>query len=157
MNTLKAAGLALAMALVPSASKAVEVFKNDTLKVDIGARMQLLGTMEYTGNASYQAATPTTADAGNSNRDFTRIFLFQKQNRLTMNADLEGTKVKFENAMGGEAYSTSNNLLDLMELNAEIPLGESTSVVAGLSKMPWNIAKVRRFMSGRWSLGGCGA
>ncbi len=154
MNTkhIQAAGLALALALSPAAAKAVEVFKSENSSVNVGARMQLQGTLEYSGNSAYQVPitgplttkwhnnVTNTANVGNGNRDFTRIFLFQKQNRLKLDANLEGVIVKFENAMGSEATAGGNNLYDLMEFSAEVPVTEGISVVAGLSKMPWNHA-----------------
>jgi hypothetical protein len=130
----------MALLSAPAAVGAVEVYKTDKAKVDLGLRMQLMGTLEYSGNPAYVQAVPVSTTTGNGNRDYTRIFLFQKQNRLRVDADLEGTLVKFENAMGGEAYAGGNNLYDLTELSAEVPLGASASVVAGLGKMPWNQA-----------------
>ena len=139
-NIIKAAGLALAIALVPAAAKAVQVVNSEDVKLDVGGRMQLQGDLEYSGNPNYVAASPISTTTGNGNRDFTRIFLFQKQNRLTLNADLKGVKVKFEAPFGSEAYTGSNNLYTLHEFSAEIPMGTSFGVVAGLAKMPWNQA-----------------
>lgn len=136
-NTLKAAGLALALALIPAASKAIEVVKTDSVKLDVGARMQLLGTFRNSVTTEY---APNTV--GGTNRDFTEIYLFQNQNRLKLNADLEGVIFKFENAMGSEAYPGSNNLYTLYEMNAEIPvkmLGEKTYIVAGLIRRPESV------------------
>lgn len=142
-NTLKAAALALAIALSPTAAKAVEVFKSEDVKIDIGARMQLMGTFRNSVTTEYASQNTTwAAKAGYGNRDFTEIFLFQNQNRLKLNADLNGVLFKFENAMGSEAYPGSNNLYTLYEMNAEIPLpflGESTSVVAGLIRRPESV------------------
>jgi len=135
--TLKAAGLALAIALVPAAAKAIEVIKTDDVKIDLGARMQLLGTFRNSTSTDY---VPNAT--GGTNRDFTEIYLFQNQNRLKLNADLQGVLFKFENAMGSEAYPGSNNLYTLYEMNAEIPvkmLGENTYVVAGLIRRPESV------------------
>jgi hypothetical protein len=82
-NTLKAAGLALAIALIPAAIMAVEVVKTDDVKIDVGARMQLLGTFRNSVSTEY---VPNAS--GGTNRDFTEIYLFQNQNRLKLNADL---------------------------------------------------------------------
>jgi len=132
-----AAGLALALALVPAAARAVEVYKTDDLKVDVGARLQLLGTFTNSVQTDYVAGT-----GGNGNRDFTQIFLFQKEDRLKVNADLEGVLFRFENAMGAESFPGGNNLYDLIEMNAQIPvklLGDDVSVVAGLIKRPESV------------------
>jgi hypothetical protein len=137
---IKIAGLALALFLSPGAARAVEVYKSGNTTLDLGLRMQLLGTAEYASNPDYVAAVPLTASTGNGNRDTTRIFLFQKQNRLTLNGNLDGTKIKFEAPFGSEAYTGSNNLYTLHEFSAEVPVNDSFSVVAGLSKMPWNVA-----------------
>ena len=136
---------AAALFIAPRAGSALEVYNKDGNTLNLGLRMQLLGTAEYASNPDFVAATQLTYTAGNDsvgngNRDTTRIFLFQKQNRLTLDAMLEGTKVKFEAPFGAEAYTGSNNLYTLHELSAEMPLGSSSSVVAGLSKMPWNVA-----------------
>ena len=137
-NFILAAGLTALLAA--PALKAVEVYSKDKNSVDMGLRFQLMGALEYSGNPDYVAASPVSTSTGNGNRDTSRIFLFQKQNRLKLNADLDGTKVKFENAIGGEAYAGSNNLYDLMELSADVPYNDNIRVVAGLSKMPWNQA-----------------
>lgn len=135
-NTLKAAGLALIIALSPAAAKAVEVFKSENSSLDLGARMQLLGTFRNSVTTEY---APNAA--GGTNRDFTEIYLFQNQNRLKLTGNLEGTLFKFENAMGSEAYPGSNNLYTLYEMNAEIPVGflENTYVVAGLIRRPESV------------------
>lgn len=136
-TTSQVAGIALALALIPAATQAVEVFKNEDVKVDVGARMQLLGTFRN----SVQTENIPNAQGG-TNRDFTEIYLFQKQNRLKLNADLDGVLFRFENAMGAESFAGGNNLYDLIEMNAQIPvpiLGESTSVVAGLIKRPESV------------------
>lgn len=140
MTLLKASSLALALLLSPAAARAVEVFRSDNASLDFGARFQLQGTLEYTGNTSYVAPVPVSMSTGHGNRDAARIYLFQKQNRLRLDGELEGIRVKFENAMGSEATAGGNNLYDLMEFSAEVPLNENISVVAGLAKMPWNHA-----------------
>src|SRR5690348_12884603 len=103
-NKLLAAGLAVLLA-APAGVKAIEVYNKDNSSVDLGLRYQLLGVMEYQSNPDYVAAKPVSTSTGNGNRDDTRILLFQKQNRLKVNADLDGVKVKFENAMGSEGYA----------------------------------------------------
>jgi hypothetical protein len=135
-NIIKATGLALALALSPAAAQAVEVFKSENSSLDLGARMQLLGTFRNSTSTDF---VPNAA--GGTNRDHTEIFLFQNQNRLKLSGDLEGVLFKFENAMGSEAYPGSNNLYTLYEMNAEIPLGflENTSVVAGLLRRPESV------------------
>lgn len=134
-KTLKATGLALMMALAPAATQAVEVLKTDDVSIDLGARMQLLGTFR---NSITTENAPNAA--GGTNRDFTEIYLFQNQNRLKLSADLMGVKFKFENAMGAEAYPGSNNLYTLYEMNAEIPTPfDNTYVVAGLIRRPESV------------------
>lgn len=139
-SQIKSLGLGLALLAFSGTARAVQVYKTDDSTVNLGLRMQLLGTAEYASNPDYVAAVPLTSTTGNGNRDTTRIFLFQKQNRLTLDADLQGTIVKFEAPFGAEAYTGSNNLYTLHELSAEMPAGDHFSVVAGLSKMPWNVA-----------------
>lgn len=138
-NRTLALGLA-ALLLAPGAARALEVYNKDNVRLDLGLRMQLMGVMEYASNPDYVKANPVSTTTGHGNRDTTRIFMFQKQNRLKLNGDIEGSKVKFENSMGGEAYAGSNNVYDLMELSVEMPYNDNLSVVAGLSKMPWNQA-----------------
>lgn len=141
---LLAAGLA-ALLLAPAPGKGVEVYSKDNVKVDVGARMQLLGEFRNSVQTEYIPSAPaanTAGNTGNGNRDFTEIYLFQKQNRLKLNADLDGVLFRFENAMGAESYAGGNNLYDLIEMNGEIPfklLGESTSIVAGLIKRPESV------------------
>lgn len=144
-SQIKIMGLGLGLLALAGSARAVQVYKTEDTSVNVGLRMQLLGTLEYASNPDFVAATQLTYTAGddstgNSNRDYTRIFLFQKQNRLTLDADLQGTIVKFEAPFGAEAYTGSNNLYTLHELSAEIPAGDHVSIVAGLSKMPWNVA-----------------
>jgi hypothetical protein len=134
-KALKAMSLAFGLALAPAATQAVEVLKTDELSVDVGGRMQLLGTFRNSVSTEY---APNSV--GGTNRDFTEIYLFQNQNRLKLGADLMGVKFKFENAMGAEAYPGSNNLYTLYEMNAEIPTPfENTSVVAGLIRRPESV------------------
>jgi hypothetical protein len=122
----------------PAVTRAIEVYNKDNTTVDIGARFQDVGVGEYASNPDYIAAVPVSTTTGNGHRDDTRIYLFQKQDRLTIDANLDGVLFKFENSMGSEAYAGGNNLYDLDEMNAEIPYNENISVIAGLAKMPWN-------------------
>lgn len=137
MNThpLKATGLALALLLAPAASQAVEVLKTEDVSIDIGARMQLLGTFQNFTSTEFKPGP------GNGSRDKTQIYIFQHQNRLKLGANLGGVKFFMEEALGSEAFlnSSNNYVYNVMELNAEIPLGESSSVVAGVFRRPESV------------------
>jgi hypothetical protein len=140
-NAYKTAGLALALAmtLAPSLARSVEIYNNGKdAKVDFGARFQVQGVFENLPTTDY-VPSPGATD-GRGGRDFTRIFLFQPENRLKLDAELDGVILKFENAMGSESYAGSNNVYDLLELSGEFPVQGGLSVVAGLSKMPDNNA-----------------
>lgn len=98
-NALKATGLALALLLAPAASKAVEVLKTEDVSIDIGARMQLVGT--------FNNWTATDSTTGKGNRDQTQIYLFQQENRLKLGADLMGVKFHFESSFGNDSYANA--------------------------------------------------
>jgi hypothetical protein len=152
-NHLTAAGLAFAIALAPGAAKAVELLSKDDLSLDLGGRFLSVGELENTSNnqdspwyytGKYSAAPSTaggqTITAPSGTRDNTRIYLFQTENRLTLNGNLDGTKVYFEEALGGEAVSTSNNQANLYQFFADVPVNDNFSVVVGQFKVPSNNA-----------------
>lgn len=157
-NILSAAGLALAITLSPVAAHAIEVLKTDDATIDIGARMQLIGT--------FNNWTATDSTTGKGNRDQTQIYLFEHQNRLKLGATLDGMKFRFESSFGNDSYANAatgvtvdttintvtakatnkvttspgnSNIWNLFELNAEIPLLENTSVVAGVFRRPESV------------------
>lgn len=134
-NMISAAGLALAIALSPVAAHAVEVLKTEDVSIDVGARLQLLGTFQNF------TSTEFAPGAGNGNRDETQIYLFQHQNRLKLGANVEGVKFYMEEALGNEAFlNNSNNYsYNVMEMNAEIALGESSALVAGVFRRPESV------------------
>jgi hypothetical protein len=163
-SLLSATGLALAIALSPAAAHAVEILKTDDVSIDIGARMQTVGT--------FQNFTATDTTTGKGNRDATQIYLFERQNRLKLGANLEGVKFNMETSFANDSYANAatgvkvymtdgtantttgkvtgtkatvvtsagnSNIYNLFELNSEIPLGESTSVVAGVFRRPESV------------------
>lgn len=134
-NLIQAAGLAMTLVLAPVAAKAVEVYNKDGNTLNLGMRFQLQGEAEDVVNGSIEPGTGNAAS-----RDYFRIFLFQTENRLKLDGTLDGIVIKFENAMGGEAYAGGNNLYDLLEMSADIPVNDNIRVVAGLSKLPNNNA-----------------
>jgi hypothetical protein len=112
---MKAAGLALVLAMAPGASKAVEIYNNGKdASVDLGMRYQVMG--EFDNLNTQDSAAPVTGanPTGAGPRDLTRIDLFQTENRLKMTAMLDGVEFKFEDAFGSEAYAGGNNLYDLL-------------------------------------------
>lgn len=135
-KTMKAAGLALALVLAPVAAKAVEIYNKDGNTLDLGARFQLQGEAEDVVNGSINGTFGVAGNPNGPSRDYFRIFLFQPENRLKLTGNLDGVGFKFENAMGGEGFAGSNNLYDLLELSADIPVNDNVRVVAGLSKLP---------------------
>lgn len=134
----KAVGWALALALIPAVSHSIEVFKNEDAKVDVGVRMQMLGTFENSITTEY-------APGGTGNRDFTQIFLFMHQNRLKVASELDGVKLRFESSFGNDAFANaagaSNNaqLWNMQELNATFAFGENFGVVAGVLQRPESV------------------
>src|SRR5437763_669121 len=69
-------------------------------------------------------------------RDKTRIYLFNTQQRLFARGDYQGTRFRFEEALGSEAINTSNNQVNLLEFNATIPLNQTWSVTVGQFRVP---------------------
>ncbi len=131
----RAAGAAALLAAISSGSaRAVQVIKNDDVTLDLGGRFQLTGELENSTN------NVSLAPGNVGPRDNTRIYLFQTENRLKVSGLVDTVKFHFEDALGGEAYAGSNNLYDLVEFNAEVPVTDGLSVVAGLFKLPSNIA-----------------
>jgi hypothetical protein len=138
---MKAAGLALVLAMAPGASKAVEIYNNGKdASVDLGMRYQVMG--EFDNLNTQDSAAPVTGanPTGAGPRDLTRIYLFQTENRLKMTAMLDGVEFKFEDAFGSEAYAGGNNLYDLLEMDGKFPVTDNLAITAGLSKMPDNNA-----------------
>ena len=152
---LKAAGLALVIALAPGAAKAVELISKDDLTLDLGGRFLSVGELENTSNSEdtpwyYSGASVSksnaapgstaTVTAPSGTRDNTRIYLFQTENRLTLDGKLGDTKFYFEEALGGESVSTSNNMANLYQFYADVPLLSGWSAVVGQFKVPSNLA-----------------
>jgi hypothetical protein len=153
-NALKAAGFALVIALAPGAAKAVQLLGTQDLTVNFGGSFEELGELENTSNSSdspyYYSGTlaGTTLTKGSEtspqvHRDNTRIYLFQSEDRLLLNGNFDGTKFYFEEALGGESISTSNNEMNLYQMYADVPvdaLYPGFSVVVGQFKVPSSLA-----------------
>lgn len=106
--------------------KAAEIFKNDDLDLSIGGRFQELGQIEYVQDDPV--------------RDAARVYLFNTEDRIFLNGDFKGYKFWFEEALGGEDYSTSNNNLGLLEFNVDVPLiPDAVYVKVGQFKVPTNL------------------
>jgi hypothetical protein len=129
-----ASAAALLAALSTGSARAVEIIKNDDVTLDLGGRFQIQGELENSTN------NVSLLPGNVGPRDNTRIYLFQDEDRLQMSGLVDKVKFHFEDAFGGEAYAGSNNLYDLIEFNAEVPVNDGVSVVAGLFKLPSNIA-----------------
>jgi hypothetical protein len=85
-------------------------------------------------NTGHTVITGITAPS--TARDNTRIYLFQTENRITADGNFGGTKFYFEEALGGEAVSTSNNQVNLYQMFADVPVGDAFSVIVGQFKVP---------------------
>ncbi len=107
----------------PAATPAASILPG--LNLHVGGRLQELGEIEY--------------EADDPLRDKARVYLFDTENRLIANGDYKGTQFWFETAFGGEAYSTSNNQINLLEFDANIPLAEGVSVMLGQFREPANL------------------
>ena len=112
------AALALLLAGLAKTSSAVEVYNNNKdASLDIDGRFQTLGEIE-----------DVTTDHIRQNM---RIYLFNTEDRLTAFGNFQGVQFHFEEALGGEAVNSSNNQINLLEFNAEVPLIWGTSVMVG--------------------------
>ncbi len=110
----------------PTATPAADqILKTGDLTVNLGGRFQELGELELVTNDPL--------------RDHTRVYLFNVEDRLIVNGDYKGTDYWFETAFGGEAYSTSNNQINLLEYDANVPLADGVSIMAGQFKEPANL------------------
>lgn len=135
MNTLKAAGLALAIALVPAASKALEVLNTEDTQLDVGGRFQMTGHLQHS-NTNGPAKSATNVNTTVGLRDSTRIYLFQNQNRLEISGKVDGIKFNLVEALGSEGMNGSNNQINLLEMNALIPVVDGVTLMAGLFRVP---------------------
>ncbi|MCI0707979.1 MAG: OprO/OprP family phosphate-selective porin [Ignavibacteriae bacterium] len=92
----------------------------------IFGRLQTLGFMQSVKD-----------DVANS----TRMYLFLKQARLGVNGDYDGVKFNMQLAFGGEEEVKAPSpgvALSLLDLSADIPLGESIYLKVGQFKVPFS-------------------
>ncbi len=101
------------------------LFQSKDLTLHLGGRFQELGELEY--------------EADDPLRDKARVYLFDTENRLLADGKYKGIDFFFETAFGGEAYSTSNNQINLLEFDANVPLTEGVSVMLGQFREPANL------------------
>lgn len=153
-NIFKVGGLALVLALSPGATKAVQLLSTNDLTINVGGSFEDLGELENTSNSSDSpyyfagtlAGTTLTKGAETSpqiHRDNTRIYLFQNEDRLLLNGNFDGVKFYFEEALGGESISTSNNEMNLYQMYADVPadaLIPGLSVIVGQFKVPSSLS-----------------
>jgi hypothetical protein len=105
---------------------AAEIFQNDDLTLNAGGRFQELGQLEYVQD------DPT--------RDAARVYLFNVEDRLILSGDFKGFKFNFEEALGGEDISSSNNNLGLLEYSVDVPLiPDMAYIKVGQFKVPTNL------------------
>jgi len=143
-NILTIAGLVLLLVLAPGAAKAVEVFSNKDLTLNLGGLFEELGELENTSDnqdSPYYYATATGAETTPMTaRDNTRIYLFQTQALLNLDGSLDGTKFWFQEALGGNSISTSNNQMNLYQFYAAVPVMDNLSVIVGQFKVPSDLS-----------------
>jgi len=146
-NVIKVGGLALLIAMAPGAAKAVQVYSNKDVNLNVGGIFEQLGELENTSDnqdSPYYFATKTgTETSPVTKRDNTRIYLFQTQDLLNLDGSLDGTKFWFQEALGGAAISTSNNQMNLYEYYAEVPVIDNLSVIVGQFKVPSNLSSAQ--------------
>ncbi len=149
MNSKRKAalGLMLALATAPGASRAVQLMSSNDLTIDIGGVFQETGELENTSNSAdspYYKATangPTTMP--NTQRDNTRVYLFQTEDLLRLSADYKGAKFYFEEDLGGGAINTSNNQFNLYEAYADVPVVKGLDAIVGQFQVPSNLASAQ--------------
>lgn len=121
------AGVIAAAALFAApAAHAVEVVKTENSKVDVGARLQVMGFGQYLDDT-------TRSDA--------RAYMFLKQSRFTLGTDYNDFKFRLMVAVGGEdeiKAPTPGIALGLMDLYVDIPVMKNTYVRAGQFKVPYS-------------------
>jgi hypothetical protein len=123
-ETLAAAGIAV-LAAVPGWT--ASLLDKEDLKLDFGGRFEKVAELEDVTDEPV--------------RDLTRIYLFDTQDRLYARGEAKGIRFSFENAFGGESYSTSNGSISLLEFYADVPVKPwpGLSVVVGQYKLPTNL------------------
>ncbi|MES2202621.1 MAG: hypothetical protein V4498_10250 [candidate division FCPU426 bacterium] len=126
MRRWKIAGAVALLAGSIGSGRAFQLLKTEEATIDVGGRFQTIGEFENIKSEPI--------------RSVNRIYLFQVQNRLKLSGNFEGTKFFFEEALGGEAINSSNNQLNLLEFNAEVPVIEDVfSIIVGQFKVPTNL------------------
>jgi len=114
------------LAGLPVRTHAAEIFQNDDLTLNVGGRFQELGQLQYVQD------DPT--------RDALRVYLFNVEDRITINGVFKGFKFNFEEALGGEDINSGNNNLGLLEYSADVPLiPDLVYVKVGQFKIPTNL------------------
>ncbi len=123
MTVLMTAAL---VAGLSSSALALEVVRNDKLKLDIHGRGQMIGVGQVGVPDPY--------------RDNARIYLFMKQARLGFKGSYEDIKFETQFSFGGENTNGSNTDLGMLDFVADIPvkpLGEDTKVKVGQFRVPY--------------------
>lgn len=117
---------AFAVILAPGPGKAMQVFQGAGSTLDLGARLQLLGELSMVTDDPI--------------RYHTRVYLFNKEERLFASGTYGGTRFHLDEALGAEAMNGSDSQNNLLELNADIPLGGALgSLMVGQFKVPTNL------------------
>ena len=111
--------------LAPAGAKAMQVYKSADADLNLGGRFQLLGELSL--------ATDDPV------RDHTRIYLFDREERLLASGRYGGARFHFDEALGAEAMNGSDSQNNLLEFNADFPLGGQWGVMAGQFKVPTNL------------------
>lgn len=101
---------------------AAEILKLPDMDLSVGGRFQSTGELENVTDEPLRAKT--------------RVYLFNTQERLFARGQFKGTRFRFEEALGSEAINTSNNQVNLLEFNAQVPLNQDWSVMVGQFKVP---------------------
>ncbi|HEY9854628.1 MAG TPA: hypothetical protein V6D05_02735 [Stenomitos sp.] len=107
----------------------------DAAKVTVGGRINMGGTAEMLGREQ-------------SERSAGRVWVFQKQSRLTVSAKQGDTKFFSQLALGGEDVYTSNVNLTLLDMYAHGPLTKNINWHIGQFRNPYG----RELMSESGSL-----
>ena len=111
----KLIGYIVALSVLATSAFSVEVINKNGAKLDVGGRLQTIGTIQYVDGVA---------------RDKTRLYLFNEQSRLGVKADINDFKYVMEVAFGGEetakpqygvATSPLNSNLSLQDFYSDFP------------------------------------
>jgi hypothetical protein len=146
-HAVKIAGFALLIALAPGAGRAVEILSTKDLTLDLGGVFNEVGELETTSDnqdSPYYYATASGAETTPKvDRDNTRVYLFQTQELLRLDGNLDGTKFYLEEALGGGSVSTSNNQMNLYEAYADVPVYGGLSAIVGQFLVPSDLSSAQ--------------